>query len=156
MNRLLPQIGLLLLLALCASAPGQAMGEAAGEAADEAGAEGAVVRQLVRDWASAWRAGKFDQYAAYYVPGFKGSYSSHAKWREERRRRIDGRKDIRIDLGPMLVQFNLDDANVARAIFLQSYRSDSWCDVVEKTLGFTKTEQGWQIDSEESRTRSRC
>ncbi|NNC55012.1 MAG: hypothetical protein HKO07_04735 [Pseudomonadales bacterium] len=148
MNRLTPQIGLLLLLAFCALTTGNAT--------DDPGAEGVVVRQVVRDWASAWRAGKFNEYAAYYVAGFKGSYTSNKRWREERSKRINGRNDIRVDLGPLLVQFSLDDPAVARVVFLQSYRSNSWCDVVEKTLGLRKTELGWRIDSEDSQTRNRC
>ncbi|NNF51332.1 MAG: hypothetical protein HKN59_02730 [Gammaproteobacteria bacterium] len=148
MRRLIPATAILVLLVFGSIS--------AAIATEEAGADGALVRQLVRDWAAAWRAGKFSEYAAYYVAGFKGPYESHEKWRQERSRRIEGRGDIRVDLGPMLVQFNLDDSGVARAIFLQSYRSNTWCDVVEKTLGFEKTDTGWRISSEESTLRSRC
>lgn len=148
MHKWISQTGLLLVLAFIAVATS--------EAVDDPGAEGQVVRRVVRDWAGAWRAGKFNEYAAYYVAEFKGAYNSNAKWREERSKRIDGRDDIRLDLGPLLVQFSLDDPNVARVVFLQSYRSGSWCDVVEKTLGLKKNDRGWRIDSEESKTRSRC
>lgn len=124
--------------------------------ADDAGQEGAAVRQVVRNWADAWRSGNFAEYAAYYLPGFSGKYSSNKQWREARKPRVDGRTDIRLDLGPMLVQFNLDDSSIARVIFLQSYRSASWCDVVEKNLGLKKTELGWRISSEEAKPRNRC
>lgn len=148
MNKLILQIGLLLLLGF-----GTAV---TGEAADNQSAEAAVVRQMVRDWVGAWRAGKFNEYAAYYASDFQGSYTSNAKWREERRKRVDGRSDIRVDLGPLLVQFNLDNPGLARVTFLQSYRSGSWCDIVEKTLGLKKTELGWRVENEDSKTRSRC
>jgi len=148
MRKMMSQAAILILIAF-----GSIM---AAQAAEDTGSEGASVRQLVRDWAAAWRAGRFSEYAAYYVADFKGSYDSHDKWREQRSRRVEGRQDIRVDLGPMLVQFNLDDPNIARAIFLQSYRSKTWCDVVEKTLGLTKTESGWRISSEESTLRNRC
>lgn len=131
-------------------------GMATAQEAESAGAEGAEVRQLIRDWAAAWRAGRFSEYAAYYAVDFKGSYGSHEKWRAARKSRIEGRQDIRVELGPMLVQFNLEDPDIARAIFLQSYRSETWCDVVEKTLNFKRTELGWRISNEASTLRNRC
>lgn len=151
MFRLSTQLPTFFLLAFFAAGPAGAAGDAS-----NAGEEGAAVRQVVRDWASAWRGGKFNEYAAYYVSGYSGDYSSNSRWREERKKRIDGRKDIQLDLGPMLVEFSIDDASAARAVFLQSYRSANWCDVVEKTLGLKKTESGWRIDREESRLRNRC
>ncbi len=128
----------------------------AGAAAPDPGTSAASVRQVVADWADAWRAGLFNEYAAYYVADFRGDRGSHVEWRKQRRARIDGRQDIRIDLGLVLVQLHQDDPDLARAVFLQSYQSDSWCDVVEKTLTLRRTEQGWRINDERSIVRRRC
>ncbi len=124
-------------------------------AATQPGASSAV-RQLVEDWAAAWQSGDFNEYASYYVGDFRGGFPSAEAWRKARRSRIAGRKDIRIDLGSVLVQLNRDDANIARAIFLQSYQSDTWCDVVEKTLMLVRTKNGWRISDEISSLRRRC
>ncbi len=118
--------------------------------------DGAQVRQLVRDWADAWSDGRFDEYLSYYLGDFRGQHGSRAAWKEQRRSRVAGRKDISIDLGPVLVQFNLDDPNIARAVFLQSYKSPTWCDVVEKTLDLQRTPAGWRISGETATTRRRC
>ncbi len=124
--------------------------------AEQAGADGAAVRQLVHDWANAWGAGRFNEYTTYYVAGFTGTFASHAAWRESRRARIEGRTDLHVELGPVLVQFNFDDPDIARAIFLQSYKSSSFCDVVEKTLDLRRTASGWRISNERAETRNRC
>lgn len=125
----------------------------AGAASD---ADGAQVRQLVRDWADAWRNGRFDEYLSYYLADFRGQAGSRKAWEAQRRSRVAGRKDISIDLGPVLVQFNLDDPDISRAVFLQSYKSPSWCDVVEKTLDLKRTPMGWRISRETAATRRRC
>lgn len=126
------------------------------DAADSATREGMAVRQLVSDWAAAWQDGDFNEYATYYAVDFKGRFASTEAWREARRARIEGRTDIRIDLGPVLVQFNREDTQIARAIFLQSYRSKTWCDVVEKTLQLVRTQAGWRISGEQASPRTRC
>jgi len=125
-------------------------------AADEVGPEGSNVQQLVSDWATAWGTGNFNAYVAYYVDGFKGDFSSNAAWREHRRSRVQGRRDIIVNIGTVLVRFNIDDPKKAQALFVQSYRSQTWCDVVEKTLDLQRTESGWRISNEQSQTRTWC
>ncbi|MDH3768439.1 MAG: hypothetical protein OES99_08295 [Gammaproteobacteria bacterium] len=123
---------------------------------DKVDAESSNVRQLVSDWAAAWSTGSFNDYTAYYIDGFKGDFSSNAAWREHRRGRVDGRRDISVHIGSVLVRFNIDDPEKAQAVFVQSYKSSSWCDVVEKTLDLQRTEFGWRISNEQSQTRSSC
>lgn len=124
-------------------------------AADAAGDAGDV-RRVVQDWAAAWSAGRFNEYAAYYVEDFAGKAESNAAWRAQRRARIDGRRDLRVALGPILVRLNKDDPDLARAVFLQSYQSNSWCDVTEKTLSLRRSALGWRIFEEQSVIRNRC
>lgn len=131
------------------------MSVAASASADPA-SDAAAIKQLVADWAAAWQAGRFDEYAAYYVAGYRGDEASPDRWRTRRRARIAGRSDIRIELGPVLIELHQDNPDVARAVFLQSYRSDRWCDVVEKTLTLRRATRGWRIDGERSVTRRRC
>ena len=125
-------------------------------ASDTVGAEGDNIRQLVNDWTGAWRSGNFDAYVHHYIDGFKGDMDSNAAWRKHRRSRVAGRQDINIDIGTVLLRFNVDDPKKAQAVFTQSYRSKSWCDVVEKTLDLRLTKHGWRISEEQSQTRSRC
>lgn len=128
----------------------------AGQALADPLADANAIQRLVADWAAAWQAGRFDEYATYYAEGFSGSEAGHKAWRARRRARIEGRSDIRIELGPILVELHQDDPDLARAVFLQSYRSESWCDVVEKTLFLKRTGSGWRIGDERAVTRSRC
>lgn len=144
-----PHFRIFVLMGLLASASGFATAQAQADSA-------AAVQQRVLDWAEAWQAGRFDEYASYYTLDFKGEYASSEKWREVRRSRVEKRTDIRISLGPVLVELNSENERIARAIFLQHYRSDAWCDVVEKTLLLVLTERGWRIDEESSRPRTRC
>lgn len=141
---------------LCVASLALAACPLAASATDQLGAESSNIQALVSAWASAWSSGRFGDYTAYYVDGYKGDFSSSEAWRAQRRSRIAGRGDIDVDTGAVLVRFNLHDPDTAQAVFVQSYRSETWCDVVEKTLDLERTRSGWRISGERSRERTRC
>lgn len=138
----------LLALSVCLTGPALA--------AEEVGAQTGHIEQLVRDWSRAWSSGQFADYAGYYIDAFTGSFETNAAWLKHRRDRVAGRRDISIDIGAVLVLFDADDPGKAEARFVQSYRSSTYCDVVEKTLGIQRTGSGWRISAEKAATRSRC
>ena len=128
----------------------------AAAAADAVNAQTDNIRALVRDWVAAWSSGEFTTYADYYLEDFNGEFATPAAWREERRRRIAGRRDIDLDVGSVLVRLDAGDPRRAQAIFVQRYVSKTWCDVVEKTLDLELTRAGWRIAREAATTRARC
>lgn len=123
---------------------------------ERVGGQSAAVEALVADWADAWRNGDLAAYTRFYVKGYSGAFASSADWREHRRQRIEGRRDIAVDIDTLLVRVEAGMPDRAEALFVQRYRSSTWCDVVEKTLQLQRTANGWRINNEQARTRTRC
>jgi hypothetical protein len=100
----------------------------------------------VRAWAKAWSDQRADDYLSFYSAAFAPSDgSSREFWAAQRRARIAAPRSIEVTLdriSPMVVG---DRATVG---FVQSYASDSFDDVVDKTLVLERTDGVWRIVEE--------
>lgn len=104
--------------------------------------------QTVRDWADAWSAQDPDRYLAYYADSYspEGGVSRSA-WASTRRQRLTEPRFIQVEVDSLEFQREQDRAVVT---FRQSYRSDTFRDVVEKRLSLIAVDGDWRIASEES------
>jgi hypothetical protein len=92
---------------------------------------------FLRSWVRAWSSGDSEAYFRHYL----GSVSpvadlSRAEWEADRRRRIEGRSDIRIrlDLESMMVHAD----GLTEVQFIQSYSRPGYADRVRKQLMLTR------------------
>ncbi|MDX1431734.1 MAG: hypothetical protein R3286_04730, partial [Gammaproteobacteria bacterium] len=123
--------------------------DAGGTAAAEAATEQLVqaVRDTLSDWARAWAAQNVDDYLAFYDSAFEPSSGlSRAHWEIQRRTRVTGPDFIEVRLDDLDV--DLLDADHASVVFSQHYRSDSYRDVVRKTMTLVRDGAAWKITSE--------
>ncbi len=100
--------------------------------------------EVVKNWARAWSRQEVDAYLAFYASDFKptGGLSRDA-WEKQRDQRITKPRWIQIELGPFITELEGDSA--ARVTFDQSYRSNSYRDVVRKTLVMVREADGWRV-----------
>ncbi len=123
-------------------------GPAATEAAAAVtGADHRAPFEVVADWAAAWRAQDANAYLAHYSERFvpPGGISLD-KWRARRQDRLTGPEFIELEIRELRNQ-KLEPGQV-EVEFRQSYRSDTFQDVVRKTLRMALEEGGWRIVSE--------
>ncbi|MBF0187185.1 MAG: tetratricopeptide repeat protein [Magnetococcales bacterium] len=107
------------------------------------------VEEAVRAWASNWSKQNVDGYLSFYHREFKPARGgSRSAWAKKRRRLVSKPRSISVQLSSLSIE--LLGAASARAVFKQSYRSDSYRDRVTKTLTLRLTGQGWKILREES------
>ncbi len=109
----------------------------------------ADVAAAVTRWADAWSNqnvdGYLDSYSSAFVPP---NGASRRAWSNYRRDRISAPSFVEVNIDDM--QVDVVDANNARVVFRQAYRSDTYQDVVRKTLLMTRGGGRWQIASETS------
>lgn len=131
-----------------ATRPEAAEPVAAGPADDEA--HRARVEAAVRGWAEAWAGQRVDDYLASYSAEFRPAGGLGLdSWQAQRRARLTGPSFIELALEALAVEVTGTDR--ALATFRQSYRSDSYADVVDKTLEMRRETNGWKIVSERVR-----
>ncbi len=103
----------------------------------------------VQAWANAWSGQRADDYLAFYGPSFVPPEGlSRELWEARRRVRLEAPSsiDVRIEqINPMVI------GERATVTFVQSYDSDSFQDVVDKTLVLERSGDLWQIVEEHSR-----
>lgn len=113
------------------------------------------IAERVAGWATAWTAGRFDDYAGFYAPSFApADGSSRAEWSKLRQARISGRSGISVE--PKEIRVSQRAPGVFVAEFIQHYQSDSYRDVTRKTLRWVKVGGEWLIDAETSRSLRRA
>lgn len=107
------------------------------------------ILELVAQWSSAWAAQNVDAYLAHYASGFRPRGDmSHEDWLEQRRSRLSSPEFIELKLDNIRVSRN--DGSIARAEFVQDYRTDNYSDRVKKILDLTKEDGVWRISRERS------
>ncbi len=107
----------------------------------------AEVRATVVAWARAWADQRPDAYLAFYAPSFRPpSGLSRERWEARRRERITRPRSIEIEVSDL--EIGLAGPGRARATFTQRYRSDTFRDVVSKTLELEKVGAKWKIVAE--------
>ncbi|WP_320412205.1 hypothetical protein, partial [Candidatus Magnetaquicoccus inordinatus] len=108
-----------------------------------------AVEQSVYAWASAWSGNKVDRYLACYAPDFRSAaFANRKEWEAQRRKTIQAAGAISITIEQL--QIALQDANHAKATFVQGYRSKSYQDKVKKSLSLQQEHGKWLIVAEES------
>ncbi len=123
--------------------PLQAPSERITPAADEPAAKPAQL-QLVDDWSRAWSEQRVEAYFDAYSPRFTPPQGlDRATWQRQRRARILAPVWIVVDLA--LIELEEIDAGRSRVRFVQAYESDSYRDVVRKTLDLERHEGAWKI-----------
>lgn len=106
-----------------------------------------AVLDTVQAWAAAWSAKNVHDYLATYTPDYAPQGMSRAKWEKQRQDRISRPKVIEVVLSDASASVQDDDH--AMVTFTQSYRSDSYHDVVKKTLSLIRQDGHWLIAAEE-------
>lgn len=101
---------------------------------------------MTDQWAQAWASKNVDAYLAFYAPDFKAANGeTRPKWDATRKRLIEGKKTIQVELND--VQVHMDGDNVVVA-FDQSYTSDHLKDQSKKLLTWKQLDGKWLIVSE--------
>ncbi len=128
--------------------------EAAPPAAVVASAELTDARppeEAVKAWARAWSRQRPDDYLAAYAADFRPPRGQNRdRWEQQRRTRILMPRWIQLEIGAIVTE--IEDGGRARVSFDQSYRSDTYHDVVRKTLLMVRDDAGWKILEERSQT----
>lgn len=102
------------------------------------------VEQALKAWASAWSKKDLDAYFAAYARDFDAGKSRKA-WEEERRARINGKRNISVVVSSVKVTVN---GNKATARFHQSYKADSLDVNSGKRVDFVRSGNNWLIVKE--------
>ena len=112
----------------------------------EAKAEAAEreVESALQAWASAWSKKDLNAYFAAYSRDFNGGKSRKA-WEQERRERIQGKRNISVKLSRINVSIN---GNKATARFRQDYKADSLDISSGKRVELVRTGGEWVIVKE--------
>ena len=106
----------------------------------------AEVTAAMQNWAKAWANKDLNAYFASYVPGYQGDKASNAAWKKFRTNYINSKKTIALDFADM--QVTPVSADKAQMNFKQSYTSNSFKDVSNKTLNWVKQGNTWLISNE--------
>lgn len=106
----------------------------------------ADVLKRAEGWAAAWSAKDVDGYLAAYTPDYAPQGMSRKAWEKQRQARIGKPKAIEVALSDVSV--SMQDDSHATVAFTQSYRSDAYRDVVQKTLSMVKEGDNWLIADE--------
>ncbi|MCD2166404.1 nuclear transport factor 2 family protein [Comamonas koreensis] len=106
----------------------------------------AAVEAVVQAWAKAWAQQDMDAYLAAYSPSFKpADGSSLAAWKQSRRQRIEGKREISVALSDVQVAV---DGQRATARFMQAYTAGALKSNSRKTLVLQPDQGQWRIVSE--------
>ena len=112
-------------------------------------ADDSGVRERVLEWARAWSAQQIDDYLAFYADAFTpASGIDHRTWVSERRARLSSPTFIEVQLAEITLE--VAQTGSATVHFTQYYRSDTFSDVVGKTLVLVQEGGAWKIASEAS------
>lgn len=106
-----------------------------------------LLQAAVEQWRQARQSRDADSYLKLYAPQFKASTdASHEKWIARRQQRITTTKNSVLTITGL--QIKLNDATHATTVFHQKYQSESYQDVVIKTLRWELSAGSWRIVSE--------
>jgi predicted nucleic acid-binding Zn-ribbon protein len=113
--------------------------------------ETVAIERVLRSWADAWSHQDVAGYLSHYSPVFRAnSGADFKKWREQRKKRIEKPEFIEIKVDNLKIEVK-KDAIRAKATFHQQYRSNSYADIVVKTLDLILQDNGWKIIKETSK-----
>jgi tetratricopeptide (TPR) repeat protein len=98
---------------------------------------------LVEAWARSWSDQRIEDYLSFYSRSFEpaGAISRH-EWEQQRRTRVTTPDFIKVSV--VFLDFEIGDES-ARITFNQSYESNTFSDLVTKTLELSRETGGWKI-----------
>ncbi len=105
------------------------------------------VESAVRAWAKAWSAKDMDGYIGAYARDFDGGKGNRKAWEQERRERINGKRNISVKISDLSVKI---EGSKATARFRQDYRADSLNVSSGKRLDLVRSGNEWVIVKENS------
>ncbi|MBL0731031.1 TolC family outer membrane protein [Piscinibacter sp. HJYY11] len=103
----------------------------------------------LNDWAAAWEAKDVDRYLSFYAPDFRSERGDADSWKAQRRRLVAKKGDINVKLEEVLARELAPDR--VETQFKQSYRSDGFSDVMQKSLVWQQIGSQWLIVKESNR-----
>lgn len=106
------------------------------------------VRRL-NDWAAAWEAKDVDRYLSFYAPDFRSERGDPDSWKAQRRRLVARKGDINVKLEEVLARELAPDR--VETQFKQTYRSNGFSDVMQKSLVWQQVGSEWLIVKESNR-----
>lgn len=134
-----------------------AAAELANRATESVRTNGSDVQAALDAWATAWQQKDVEKYLAFYSSGFEpvrtkrpGSTaaSTRGDWERQRRVAVSKSGSIRVSISGLSVQAEGQDRAIAQ--FTQSYQSNDYSDVVQKTMHLVRENGAWRIRSEKS------
>ncbi|MBM2829369.1 MAG: hypothetical protein HW411_159 [Gammaproteobacteria bacterium] len=107
-----------------------------------------TIINTVNNWADAWSRQDVNTYLSYYADEFTPAGNlSRAAWVEQRQSRLRNPKFIKVSvIKPVILMHGNEHAQVN---FLQSYKSDTLDDTINKTLLMQKLNNQWLIIQEQ-------
>ena len=109
---------------------------------------GNAIEAAVIQWAKAWSARDVSAYLAAYASDYTADGMTRSNWEAQRRERVDGPKNIDVQLSNMAID---QQGDTASATFRQTYRSDRLSSTVTKTLKLALKNGQWRIVGENSK-----
>jgi tetratricopeptide (TPR) repeat protein len=98
---------------------------------------------VVESWAGSWSDQRVEDYLSYYSRSFEPAGEiSRSEWEEQRRTRVTAPDFIKVSLA--FVDFEIGEVS-ARVTVNQSYESNTFSDLVTKTLELRRETDGWKI-----------
>ena len=117
------------------------------EPAPEPSLEIAVIEERIRDWAAAWSRQRIGDYLSFYSSDFRPTDgSTRQEWARSRNHRLSAPAFIEVELESLKVR--MVDGDQAWVEFVQTYRSNSYEDVVTKMLELGREKDVWKIVAE--------
>ena len=109
-----------------------------------------VVTQVIESWASAWADQNVDGYLAHYAASFRPDNAnlSRTDWEAQRQTRLTQPKSIALTLTDLEI-VGLSE-KLSTAVFTQAYVSDTYNDIVVKSLELEKEDGQWRISAEKT------
>jgi ketosteroid isomerase-like protein len=98
-------------------------------------------------WQNAWSNGDVERYLGYYKNNYSPPGRTRDSWIKNRKERVIASNNIRVTITEPDVAIQLNQ-NTAQIRFIQSYRSRSYSDKVEKRLYWKKIDGQWLITKE--------
>jgi hypothetical protein len=98
---------------------------------------------LIEAWAAAWSGQRPDDYLSFYSSSFTPNDGMGlAEWQSLRRSRLEAPDYVRVSVALLDYEF---DGDQARVVFNQSYESNTFSDLVTKTLALIREDGTWKI-----------
>ena len=106
-----------------------------------------AAREAILAWAKAWSARDVETYVAAYTADYPGpgSKQNHADWLAQRRKLIETRKQIAVDIDALRLERR---GETFVASFRQRYRGDGFSDVSHKRVELVRDNGRWLIRQE--------